>query len=117
MNPAFVQLAAGFEITPVQASYELAVYVSVSQFSLRSAGGFPPVRGSADSLAAQILFAGVGPLLIVPFATVYGRRPIYLCGNLLAAVCNLVAAHCSTWTGIMWVVPCYSRHAFHSADK
>lgn len=29
VNPAFVPLSAAFEITPVQASYELAVYVSI----------------------------------------------------------------------------------------
>lgn len=28
-NPAFVPIAAAFHITPVQASYELAVYVSI----------------------------------------------------------------------------------------
>lgn len=43
----------------------------------------------------------MGPLLIVPFSNVYGRRPIYLGGNLLAAVSNLVAGHCATWAGVM----------------
>lgn len=33
-NPAFVPLAAAFRITPVQASYELAVYVRTSSFQL-----------------------------------------------------------------------------------
>lgn len=50
---------------------------------------------------SQIIFAGVGPLLIVPFSNVYGRRPIYLGGNLLAAVSNLIAGHCATWSGVM----------------
>lgn len=49
----------------------------------------------------QILFAGLGPLLIVPFSNVHGRRPIYLGGNLVAAVSNLVAGHCATWSGVM----------------
>lgn len=74
INPAFVPLGKAFHITTVQASYELTVY---------------------------IVFAGVGPLFIAPFANIYGRRPIYLLGNLVAAVMNLVAAHCTTWTGIL----------------
>ncbi|KAB5545831.1 major facilitator superfamily domain-containing protein [Coniochaeta sp. 2T2.1] len=74
VNPAFVTMGKVFHKTPVQISYELTVY---------------------------IVFAGIGPLLIVPFANVYGRRPIYLLGNLIAAVTNLAAGYCNTWTGIM----------------
>ena len=74
VNPAFVLLAKEFHITPVQASYQLTVY---------------------------IICAGVGPLLVVPFSNIYGRRPIYLLGNLLAAVTNLVAGNSSTWAGIL----------------
>ncbi|KAK2599694.1 hypothetical protein N8I77_011427 [Diaporthe amygdali] len=74
INPAFVPLGKAFGISPVAASYELTMY---------------------------IIFAGVGPLLIVPFANVYGRRPIYLGGNLLAAIANLVAGNCSTWGGLL----------------
>ncbi|KAK5239187.1 hypothetical protein LTR40_014762, partial [Exophiala xenobiotica] len=62
VNPAFVPLSKEFDITIVQASYELTVY---------------------------IVFAGIGPLLTVPLANVYGRRPVYICGNLLAAVTNI----------------------------
>lgn len=47
-NPAFVPLSKAFDITIVEASYELTMY---------------------------ICFAGVGPLLLTPFANVYGRRP------------------------------------------
>lgn len=47
------------------------------------------------------MFAGVGPLFIVPFASVYGRRPIYLAGNLLAATANLIAGNSATWSGVM----------------
>lgn len=47
------------------------------------------------------MFGGVGPLLIVPFANIYGRRPIYLGGNLLAAISNVVAGNCSTWGGVL----------------
>ena len=51
VNPAFVPLSKRFNITVVQASYELTVY---------------------------IVFAGIGPLLTVPLANVYGRRPVYI---------------------------------------
>ena len=74
VNPAFVPLSKQFHITVVQASYELTVY---------------------------IVFAGIGPLLTVPLANVYGRRPVYLLGNLVAAVTNIGAGYCNTWTGIM----------------
>jgi MFS family permease len=74
INPAFVPLGKAFKITTVQASYELTVY---------------------------IVFAGVGPLFFAPFANVYGRRPIYLLGNLLAGVTNIIAGHCTTWNGIL----------------
>ncbi|EXJ68585.1 uncharacterized protein A1O5_08379 [Cladophialophora psammophila CBS 110553] len=74
VNPAFVPLSKQFDITVVQASYELTVY---------------------------IVSAGVGPLFTVPLANVYGRRPVYILGNLLAAVTNIAAGYCNTWTGIM----------------
>lgn len=48
-----------------------------------------------------IVFAGVGPLLVVPFANVYGRRPVYLLGNVIAAITNIIAGHCHTWAGVM----------------
>ena len=74
INPAFVPLGKAFKITTVQASYELTVY---------------------------IIFSGVAPLLVSPLANVYGRRPVYLLGNLLCAVTNIAAGHSSTWTGIL----------------
>ncbi|KAK6382786.1 hypothetical protein LTS17_003455 [Exophiala oligosperma] len=74
VNPAFVPLSKQFNITVVEASYELTVY---------------------------IVFAGIGPLLTVPLSNVYGRRPIYICGNLLAAVTNIAAGYCNTWSGII----------------
>lgn len=74
INPAFVPLGKAFHITTIQASYELTVY---------------------------IIFAGAGPLFFAPFSNVYGRRPIYLLGNLLAGVTNLIAGHCTTWNGIL----------------
>jgi MFS family permease len=74
INPAFVPLGKAFHITTVQASYELTVY---------------------------IIFAGVGLLFFAPLSNVYGRRPIYLLGNLLAGVTNIIAGHCTTWNGIL----------------
>ncbi|CZR61883.1 related to HOL1 protein [Phialocephala subalpina] len=74
INPAFVPLGKAFHITTVEASYTLTMY---------------------------IVFAGVGPLLFTPFSNIYGRRPIYLIGNLVAGVMNIIASHCTTWTGIM----------------
>ena len=74
VNPAFVPLSKQFDITVVQASYELTVY---------------------------IVFAGIGPLLTVPLANIYGRRPVYLAGNLVAAVTNIAAGYCTTWSGLI----------------
>jgi MFS family permease len=74
INPAFVPLGKGFKITTVEASYELTVY---------------------------IIFSGVGLLLISPLANVYGRRPVYLLGNILAAETNIIAGHSTTWNGIL----------------
>jgi MFS family permease len=74
VNPAFVPLSKRFNITVVQASYELTMY---------------------------IVFAGIGPIFTVPLANVYGRRPIYILGNLLAAVTNIAAGYTTNWAGIM----------------
>ncbi|KAK7707942.1 hypothetical protein SLS64_006764 [Diaporthe eres] len=73
-NPAFVTLGRAFGITPVQASYQLVVY---------------------------LVFSGVGPLFVVPFASATGRRPIVVTCSLLAAVTNIIASYCSTWAGIV----------------
>ena len=73
-NPAFVTQAKAFGITPVQASYQLTVY---------------------------LIFAAAGPYLVLPIANAYGRRPLILAGTLLAGVTNIIAGHCSTWAGIM----------------
>ncbi|KAK7955221.1 hypothetical protein PG988_015915 [Apiospora saccharicola] len=74
INPAFVPLAAAFRITPVQASYELTVW---------------------------IVFAAVVPVFLVPLANVYGRLPFYVLGNLLAAATNLAAGHCNQWSALL----------------
>ncbi|KAG6361803.1 hypothetical protein INS49_010032 [Diaporthe citri] len=73
-NPAFVTLGRAFGITPVQASYQLVVY---------------------------LVFSGVGPLFVMPFASATGRRPIVVSCSLLAAVTNIIASYCSTWAGIV----------------
>lgn len=53
INPAFTQMSKDLSITVEQASYCTTIY---------------------------ILFAGIVPMLIVPFSNVYGRRIIYLVG-------------------------------------
>ncbi|KAK8137543.1 hypothetical protein PG984_003036 [Apiospora sp. TS-2023a] len=74
INPAFVPLAAAFHITPVQASYELTVW---------------------------IVFAAVVPVFLVPLANVYSRLPFYVLGNVLAAATNLAAGHCNQWSALL----------------
>jgi hypothetical protein len=74
LNPALGQLGRAFGISTVQASYQFAIF---------------------------LLFDGIGALLVVPLSNVYGRRPVYLFGTLLAGVTNVIAGHCSTWAGIM----------------
>lgn len=74
INPAFVPLGRAFDITVVEASYELTVY---------------------------LVAVGLGPLLTVPLANVYGRRPVYIIGNLVGAVTNIAAGYCTSWTGLM----------------
>ena len=73
-NPAFVPLSEAFNISIVEASYELTMY---------------------------IVFAGVGPLLVIPFANLYGRRPVYLLGALIGGVTNIAAGYSPTWGGLL----------------
>ena len=74
VNPAFVPLSVAFDVTVVQASYELTVY---------------------------IIFAGIGPVLFTPLAQVYGRRPIYLIATLIAGVTNVAAGYAQSWGGLL----------------
>ncbi|KAI0810212.1 MFS general substrate transporter [Xylaria sp. FL0064] len=74
INPVFVQLAEAFAITPVQASYELTVF---------------------------LVFAATGPLFVLPVANTYGRRPLLVIASLLAGVTNVAAAYSPSWTGIL----------------
>lgn len=73
-NPAFVPIGKAFHISTVEASYSLTVY---------------------------IICAAVGPLLAVPLANTYGRRPVYLVGNLVAGICNIVGGYSPSWSGLM----------------
>lgn len=73
-NPAFLTLAEAFDISVVEASYSLTMY---------------------------IVFAGVGPLLLIPLANVYGRRPVYLIGSSVGAITNIAAGYSPTWAGIL----------------
>ncbi|KAH6652225.1 major facilitator superfamily domain-containing protein [Truncatella angustata] len=74
VNPAFLLLSKEFNISVVQVSYELTVY---------------------------IIAAGVGPLLTLPLANIYGRRPVYVLGTLVAAATNIAAGYCKSWSGLM----------------
>ena len=74
INPAFVPLSKAFNITTVTASYELTVF---------------------------IVCGGVCPLLVAPLSRSYGRRPVFLLGNLMAGTMNLAAGYSTTWVGIM----------------
>ncbi|KAI0402498.1 MFS general substrate transporter [Xylaria palmicola] len=74
INPAFVPLAEAFGITPVAASYELTVF---------------------------LVFAAAGPLLVLPLANTYGRRPLLLAASLLAGATNVAAAYSPSWAGVL----------------
>ncbi|KAK3660194.1 hypothetical protein LTR22_008201 [Elasticomyces elasticus] len=73
-NPAFVPIGKAFHITTVEASYSLTMY---------------------------IIWAAVGPLLAVPLANTFGRRPVYLVGNLVAGICNVAGGYSPSWAGLM----------------
>ncbi|KAK4869658.1 hypothetical protein LT330_006040 [Penicillium expansum] len=74
VNPTFLLMGKTFGLTVKEVSYELTVW---------------------------LVCAGFGPLVVVPFANAYGRRPVYLIGNLLAAIASITAGYCDTWAGIM----------------
>ena len=73
-NPAFVPMSETFHQSVTVTSYELTVFV---------------------------LFSGVGPLFIAPLSNVYGRRPIYLAGNALAGLTNVIAGNTDKWNTIL----------------
>lgn len=73
-NPAFVPISEAFGLSVVETSYELTMY---------------------------IVFAGIGPLLLIPLANIYGRRPVYLIGSLIGGVTNIAAGYSPTWAGLL----------------
>ena len=48
-----------------------------------------------------LICSGIPPLLVIPLANVYGRRLVYLLGNLLAAVTNIATGSATTWSGVI----------------
>lgn len=74
INPAFVLMSKDLHVTVQQASYCTTVF---------------------------ILFGGVTPLFIVPFANVYGRRIIYIIFIIIAAVGQFVSATAPTYGGVL----------------
>lgn len=74
LNPAFVQVAKDLHVTVEEASYTTTVF---------------------------ILFTGVFPLLITPFANVYGRRILYLIFTVVAIAGYVGSASSPTWGGVI----------------
>ncbi|KAJ3998081.1 MFS general substrate transporter [Lentinula boryana] len=66
INPAYNQLSAEFDVSIVTASYQTTVTIAVN---------------------------GLGPFLFIPFAHVYGRRPVYLVTTLIGALSALGCAY------------------------
>ena len=74
LNPSFVIVAKQLHVTVEQASYTTTVF---------------------------ILFSGVFPLLITPFANVYGRRPLYIIFTFVAIAGFVGSAAAPTWGGVI----------------
>jgi MFS family permease len=74
LNPSFVLVAKDLHVTIEQASYTTTVF---------------------------ILFSGVLPLIITPFANVYGRRPLYLIFTVVAIAGFVGSAAAPTWGGVI----------------
>ena len=73
-NPAFNVIAADLGISVTSASYITTVW---------------------------ILFAGITPMFLVPVANVYGRRPLYVIGTLVAVAASVGSASASSYGGVM----------------
>ena len=73
-NPAFNVIATALGISATKASYVTTVW---------------------------ILFGGVAPIFLVPFANVYGRRPLYVIGTLVAVVTDVGGASAKSYGGLM----------------
>ena len=74
LNPAFVQVARDLHVTVQQASYTTTVF---------------------------IMFTGVFPLLVTPFANVYGRRILYLIFTIIAIAGYIGSAVSPSWGGVI----------------
>ncbi len=74
LNPAFVLVAKNLHVSVEEASYTTTVF---------------------------ILFTGVFPLFITPFANVYGRRPLYLIFTVVAIAGFVGSAAAATWGGVI----------------
>lgn len=74
LDPSFVLVAKNLHVTVEEASYSTTVF---------------------------ILFSGVFPLLVTPFANVYGRRPLYLIFTLVAIAGYVGSAAAPTWGGLI----------------
>jgi MFS family permease len=70
VNPNIVVLAKMYNISPVEAAYQSTV---------------------------GILAQGIAPLIWVPFANVYGRRPVLLITALITVVASWGSGYASTW--------------------
>ncbi|KAJ3894524.1 MFS general substrate transporter [Lentinula edodes] len=66
INPAYNELSAEFGVSIVTASYQTTVTIAVN---------------------------GLGPFLFIPFAHVYGRRPVYLVTTLIGVLSALGCAY------------------------
>ena len=74
LNPSFILVAKDLHVTVEQASYTTTVF---------------------------ILFTGVIPLLITPFANIYGRRPLYIIFTFIAIAGFVGSAAAPTWGGVL----------------
>lgn len=74
INPAFVIVASELHVTVEMASYSITIFM---------------------------LFAGVFPLFVAPFANVYGRRPLYLIFTIFSIVGFVVSAVSPSWGGLI----------------
>ncbi|KAJ5585693.1 major facilitator superfamily domain-containing protein [Penicillium hetheringtonii] len=74
INPSFVTIASELHVTVEEASYSITIYM---------------------------LFAGVFPVFIAPFANIYGRRPLYLIFTVLSVVGFIVSAASPSWGGLI----------------
>ena len=74
INPSFVKVASDLDVTVEEASYSITIYM---------------------------LFSGIFPLFIAPFAHVYGRRPLYVVFTVFSIVGFVVSATSPSWGGLI----------------